>query len=1820
MTGPAPKLLPLRIRLPYTEEEEFIERYGSNVGRGGVFVATKALKPEGTGLAFEFVLADGTRLLRGEGVVAKAQPDGGSPRTGMTVRFTKLDAVSKALIERIVARRSGTEAVASPPAAPRTEAAPLPPGLVRRTPAVNPSRPAARVGTEAVPATPAPLEPPASASREEPEARAATPKASMTLPAVSVPAAVAAPDLAEPDEPVSLFPEEPVDEEEALAPLPEVGLSRKARRNPPGEGAQRATQEMFTVQPTVPEPTVARPPAASGTFAAVMPPPVEAGWEGAGPAEPPADPPPLESSGGAGEAGTDAPSWEAAGTAEALGTNALSGSAAADEVRAEASSWEEPSTGIANVAAESFGDAEASAWDSNPDAATASEGDDGRAEAASWEQAPTEARSAASEWESSGPEARTDEALPRETGATESPDEGDASAPVHFTPASVEAFDPNAVLGAPHAPEHSEWAPEASPEEPGDRAFAGTPGEAEPERVEAATTPDASFDFDVDLSMEPEEEPTPAVSGSSFEPALNPAEGDADATLPPEEHGAWAAPGSDAGGLAAETTPHEGELRSWEAADVGSEEVATEAALPLEARDSSAALNSGADGVDAEATPPPVEPFSAAPDAEAMGGSEEALPPREPVATPNQREADRLRAWGIDPDSLPHEFSTASEDVDPFSAALEQAVEATAPASSEDVSESLADEPGYGPDTEPVLGSPAFTTSAAEPTADQDLAPGSGSAPPQEEEESSTVVVVELPTEDAWTALVGSAAPAPANDPPPAEAEKPFAADAALADGASPESERAWVRTTEDEAALSAASPTAFAPDEVSSVVATPDEAEARSTSAKVPSSESLEETLSASPVAPATGSHEEASPQSVSTTAVPDSSTAHASNTKPSVEGFPSATAALHVPDGTSASPVIESQPVPEEATQPAAAREPGANEAATPASAGSEQLPARASTTTESPSADEVAAPHSTASESLPSQAPVSTRSPSAEEAAASISTAPSQPRTAEQLSRATEATVPVSPASSQPLATEQSSHVSEATAPLGTALPQPPGTEQPSQVGEATAPTRTDPLQLLTEVFLSRVGEATAASNTASSQPLPTEQASRISETAVPSSPASSQPLATEQASRISETTSPSSPASSQPLATEQASRASATTAPSSPASSQPLATEQASRISETAAPSNTASSQPSATEQASRINETAVPSSPASSQPLATEQTSRISETAAPSNTASSQPPATEQPSRISEATAPASPASSQSSAATQAPRADEAAPPPAADAPSSTATARSRRRTLFDLTPVVPVTTPAAAEVVLGIDVGTSHARVAALINGVATPIPIPGTDGAGIPSVIAVASSGELQVGAAALVEAARAPRRAAVGLKRLLGVRARSPNLRWLSPQLPFPIATDLHGDAGVELGGRIVAPTLLTAMLLRELREAATTFLGRKVTRAVLCAPSHFTERQRAALREAATMAGLDVPRVLTNSAAAALAYAHGRGLARKRVLVVDLGGGGLEVCVVQVTGDDLEVVTTGGDPTLGGMDFDGRIAEALVSDLSEQGHPRPEHLLDWGPLRTLAESTKETLSTKDSVDVTLPSGPGPTLDRERVEALTADLAQRVVSVTREVLESNALSPQGLDAVLLVGGQSRAPLVRRRLEESLGVPVRDDDVDARTAVVRGAALLGHALLLSETGKPAASVSEVLTAPIGVAEDAGTFRRVLERNTRLPTAKTLVIPVTAPGPLALALFQGTAATAVENEWLGALTLTVERPGEVEVHLELSTDGTLAFSATLPGAKRQPVVLATEDLDDASREALIARSPFHTEPEARPSGLLSGLKKLFGRR
>ncbi|EPX58795.1 hypothetical protein D187_003510 [Cystobacter fuscus DSM 2262] len=542
--------------------------------------------------------------------------------------------------------------------------------------------------------------------------------------------------------------------------------------------------------------------------------------------------------------------------------------------------------------------------------------------------------------------------------------------------------------------------------------------------------------------------------------------------------------------------------------------------------------------------------------------------------------------------------------------------------------------------------------------------------------------------------------------------------------------------------------------------------------------------------------------------------------------------------------------------------------------------------------------------------------------------------------------------------------------------------------------------------------------------------------------------------------------------------------------------------------------------------------------------------------------------------------------------------------------------KGRRRAILDVVPVAPVTA-APRDVVLGIDLGTSWARAAVHHQGTLQLIPVGGAQA--LPALLAVNESGQLLMGEAARAEAERAPGHALPGLRRLLGVRARSPLMRALSGPLPFALSTSPLGDASIDLHGRQFLLPELAAQLLRELKSAASSFLGHEAARTVLCVPAHFDDRQRAAMREAATLAGLEVLRILNAPSAAALAFGHGRGLARKRLLVVELGGGGLDVSVVQLTGDDLEVITTGGDPTLGGMDFDARIAEALATARQAQGLPRPEHPSDWAELLLAAETAKVALSEREEVSLPMPGGAPPfVLTRQRLDTLTEDLVQRLTLVVRQVLESSALTPQGLDEVLLLGSQGRAPLVRRGLEEALGVPVRTD-VGAEHPAALGAALLGQGLLDAEKGKPGATVSEVLSVPVGVAERGGGLRRVLERDTRLPAEKTLVIPVTA-GPLALALFQGPSLVAVENEYLGTLSLTLERPGEAEVHFSLSQDGLLSLAVTLPGVKRQPVTLTAQPPEDAEWEALLSRSPFEGEPGTRPGGLLSGLRKLFGRR
>ena len=538
----------------------------------------------------------------------------------------------------------------------------------------------------------------------------------------------------------------------------------------------------------------------------------------------------------------------------------------------------------------------------------------------------------------------------------------------------------------------------------------------------------------------------------------------------------------------------------------------------------------------------------------------------------------------------------------------------------------------------------------------------------------------------------------------------------------------------------------------------------------------------------------------------------------------------------------------------------------------------------------------------------------------------------------------------------------------------------------------------------------------------------------------------------------------------------------------------------------------------------------------------------------------------------------------------------------------------------------------ADDVVIGIDLGTTTCRAAVVIDGTPRLVPIPSERGAfALPSIVAYdVAKDRVLIGSAARKHRVDHPEEAVVGFKRLMGRRAQSKKVRELAKTSPYTFASDPEGDVGIELGGRVFSIPEFASPLLRELKNAAQDLLGRELTRAVLCVPAWYTDHQRAAVLASGQLAGLEVLSILNEPSSVALAFGYGRGLARKRVLVYDLGGGTFDASVVEITGDDLEAVSTGGDNFLGGMDFDARLADALIGTMDEGARAQLlASRMTIERVRDAAEVTKIALSDKELAPVHVPfatvdaqSHPVDLrveVERGFLESATQDLIDRTGSVTQVVLEAAKLTPQSLDEVLLVGGQSRAPAVRQHLEKLLGRPGRTD-VDPAGAVALGAALLGHSLVQKERGKRGLSLAEVLSSPIGVAVKGGGFRRVLERNTRLPAEKSLTLPVQANQALKFAVMQGTSTRAEENEYLGALSLQCDRAGEMNVRFAVTADGRLSLSATTPTGKQAEVHFATNEASEEAQLKLLSESPLPGEEAQRSSksGLFTGLKKLFG--
>lgn len=495
--------------------------------------------------------------------------------------------------------------------------------------------------------------------------------------------------------------------------------------------------------------------------------------------------------------------------------------------------------------------------------------------------------------------------------------------------------------------------------------------------------------------------------------------------------------------------------------------------------------------------------------------------------------------------------------------------------------------------------------------------------------------------------------------------------------------------------------------------------------------------------------------------------------------------------------------------------------------------------------------------------------------------------------------------------------------------------------------------------------------------------------------------------------------------------------------------------------------------------------------------------------------------------------------------------------------------------------------------VLGIDLGLETCRAAFALEGQS---PRPLFAAGGITATVALVPDSTTVIGGAAAEVLRRShPHRVVYGLSRVArGALGPTPD--------------------ALSLGDQSVALAELFAAQLKALRSAASTELGHHVTRAAIAVPGTFDARQRRQVAEAATLAGLDLLCIVNSPSAVALAFARGRGLARRRALVFNLGAGSLEVAVVELTGDDVEVISADGDAWLGGVDFDQRLFDALLAQLPEA--QREVSLIAPEPLLRSLREAKHALTHQERATLTLDDGSPLELERTRLEEATQPLVERALALTNRVLEAAGLKPQQLDELLVVGGQSQAPGLRHRLQHLTQKRPRED-IDVAGAVAMGATLAAQATLQRAAGKRGARLSEVLAVPLEVATVPNGRTRLLERNTRLPAEKSFRVALTQ-GQAVVALIQSAEPPPRESDVLGVARLQSERMTEANLDVRVAADGRLSVAAHGPSGLKPPQLQWDSSCTPEERAALLAYTP-PPQPDPTKRSVLGGLKRFLGR-
>ncbi len=519
--------------------------------------------------------------------------------------------------------------------------------------------------------------------------------------------------------------------------------------------------------------------------------------------------------------------------------------------------------------------------------------------------------------------------------------------------------------------------------------------------------------------------------------------------------------------------------------------------------------------------------------------------------------------------------------------------------------------------------------------------------------------------------------------------------------------------------------------------------------------------------------------------------------------------------------------------------------------------------------------------------------------------------------------------------------------------------------------------------------------------------------------------------------------------------------------------------------------------------------------------------------------------------------------------------------------------------------------------VIGIDLGTTNSAMA-VYEGNEAKI-IANKEGKNTtPSIVAFTDKGEILVGESAKRQAVTNPEKTIYSIKRIMGLMFNEDKAKEAEKRLPYKIV-DRNGACAIEISGKIYTPQEISAKILMKLKEDAESYLGESVTEAVITVPAYFNDSQRKATKEAGTIAGLNVLRIINEPTSAALAY----GLDKKeseKIMVYDLGGGTFDVTVLETGDNVVEVLATGGDAFLGGDDFDNRVIDFLASEFkSETGIEIKNDVMALQRLKEAAENAKKELSSAMETEINLPfitaDATGPKhlvkkLTRAKFESLTEDLVEETISKIEGVIKDAGLTKNEISEVVMVGGSTRIPKVQERVKafinKELNKSVNPDEVVAVGASIQGGVLKGDVkdvLLL-----------DVTPLSLGIETLGGVMTKVIDRGTTIPAKKSQVFSTAEDNQPAVSIMvlQGERELARDNKSLGKFDLQGIAPAprgvpQIEVTFDIDANGILTVSAQdkNTGKSQEIKISGSSGLSDSEIEKMVKDAELHKEEDAR---------------